>query len=135
MNKLLVEDWAVVLGDAAHSAFPGTGEGINSALEDCFVLNTSLASGKPLVEALRDFNETRLPDANALSDMAYSTAMPSFKTSLQLIFLSTFKRFVGPSKDDMLFGTDSGVIKRYSDVAKHWKQQTSWLGGPNVPAF
>lgn len=139
VSQLFVEDWAVLLGDAAHSAFPGTGEGINSALEDCFVLQTSLekadSSGKSLVEALHDFNETRLPDANALSDMAYSTANPSFKSSLQLVFLSTFKRFLGPSKEDMLFGTDSNVIKRYSDVAKHWKEQTSWLGGPNVPSF
>lgn len=75
----------------------------------------------------------RLPDANALSDMAYSTSNPTFKSSFQMLCLSAFKRFTGPSKEDLLFGTDSREIKRYSEVAKIWQNQTSWLGGPNIP--
>jgi len=37
-NRMHSGEWLVLLGDAAHSVLPPTGEGINSALEDAMVL-------------------------------------------------------------------------------------------------
>jgi len=133
VSKLVIDKWAVLLGDAAHSAFPATGEGINSALEDCSVLNQSLQSGSDLGECLETFEKNRLEDANALSDIAYGAVMQNFKSGFQMIFLSLFKKFVGPSKEDYLFGTISKNTKRYSEIVNIWKQQTALIGGPNIP--
>jgi kynurenine 3-monooxygenase len=36
-NRVHVGEWLVLLGDAAHSVLPPTGEGINSGLEDAMV--------------------------------------------------------------------------------------------------
>jgi 2-polyprenyl-6-methoxyphenol hydroxylase-like FAD-dependent oxidoreductase len=138
VSKLVIDSWAILLGDAAHSAMPATGEGINSALEDCLVLQTCLKDSKinnNLNDCLIEFEKMRLEDVNALSDMAYSVAKPKFKNTFQMMALSFLKKLniTGPTKEDMLFGTDSSVILKYSDVSKHWKEQTKYLGGPNVP--
>jgi hypothetical protein len=77
----------------------------------------------------------RLEDVNALSDMAYSNARPKFKSSFQMLALSFLKKFKcsGPSKEDLLFGVNSNIILKYSEIWKHWKQQTKYIGGPNIP--
>ncbi|CAF0956249.1 unnamed protein product [Brachionus calyciflorus] len=133
VSKLIVGNWAVLLGDAAHSAYPATGEGINSACEDCMVLQKSFEKSSNLEEGLEIFNRDRIEDANALSDMAYALTRPTFKGGLQMIMLGIFKRFIGPSKEDLLFGKESSVTKRYSEIVEYWKRQTNWLGGPNLP--
>lgn len=133
VSKLVIGDWAVLLGDAAHSAFPATGEGINSAVEDCMILQKSLEKTSSLEEGLRLFNTERIADANALSDLAYAATRPTFIGSIQMIMLGIFKKFTGPSKEDLLFGKESAFTKRYSEIVEHWKQQTNWLGGPNFP--
>jgi kynurenine 3-monooxygenase len=46
VSKIGAAYWAALIGDAAHSPIPATGEGINSALEDCSVLQDCLGSGK-----------------------------------------------------------------------------------------
>ena len=76
---------------------------MNSALDDCRVLQTCLVKEISAKEALQEFERERLKDVNALSDIAYSVALPDFKTSFQLIFLSTFKRFLSsPTKEDLM---------------------------------
>ena len=137
VSKLVVDNWAVLLGDAAHSTIPATGEGINSALEDCIVLQASLENNKNLDDSLADYQKCRLQDVNALSDIAYSNARPNFKSGLQMITLNFLKKLkiVGPSKEDLLFGTSSSVIQKYTDIYNVWKQQTKYLGGPNIPTI
>ena len=134
VSKLVIDKWAVLIGDSAHSAFPATGEGINSALEDGSILQKCLQSNtNNLEESLVEFEKSRLEDANALSDMAYGAVNQNFKGSIQMIFLGLFKRFIGPSKEELLFGKSSNIIQKYSDVVKIWKHQTRCLGGPNIP--
>jgi hypothetical protein len=65
--------------------------------------------------------------------MAYSAINGNFKSAIQMIFLGVFKRCMGPSKEDMLFGKQSSTISRYTDAVKVWKNQTRFLGGPNIP--
>jgi kynurenine 3-monooxygenase len=42
VSALQMDEWVVLVGDAAHSVLPPTGEGINSGLEDCEVLTDAL---------------------------------------------------------------------------------------------
>ena len=39
VNRLNEGEFVCILGDAAHSVLPPTGEGINSGLEDCMILS------------------------------------------------------------------------------------------------
>ena len=133
VSQLVIDKWAVLIGDSAHSAYPATGEGINSAIEDAYILQECLKSNEHLEDALNEFDNVRLEDANALSDMAYGTVNPTFKGGIQMMFLGCFKRCLGPSKEDLLFGKSSQIIQKYSDVVKIWKHQTRFLGGPNIP--
>lgn len=106
---------------------------LSSALEDGYVLQTCLESNGSLEDGLVMFESKRLADANALSDMAYGAINPSFKSAVQMIFLGLFKRCLGPSKEDILFGRQSTTISRYTEAVKLWRRQTRFLGGPNIP--
>ena len=77
-----------------------TGEGINSALEDTFVLQKSLQSNKNLSDSLIDYEKNRIEDVNALSDIAYDPARRNFKSIFQSMTLNVLKKLniVGPSK-------------------------------------
>jgi kynurenine 3-monooxygenase len=135
INKLLIDNWALILGDAAHSTFPGTGEGINSALEDCYILQKKLRLNPNILTSLIEYEKERLTDVNALSDIAYSVARSDFRTGFQLFTMSALRKFnlMGPSKEDLMYGKYSNEIKKYSDIYKTWLDQTKWLGGANLP--
>ena len=133
VSKLVVDKWAVLIGDAAHSPFPATGEGINSALEDCAVLQTSLETSGYVSDCLLDFEKNRLDDVRALSDIAYSTVRPNLASRIQTVLLRPLSKRLGPTKEDLMFGKMSENTKRYSDCVKIWKRQAKYLGGANVP--
>lgn len=102
-------------------------------MEDGSILQKSLETAETLEDGLVGFEKERLADANALSDMAYGAINQNFKSSVQMIFLGLFKSIVGPTKEDLLFGKQSVTISRYSEAVELWKQQTRYLGGPNIP--
>jgi kynurenine 3-monooxygenase len=135
VNKLVIDDWAVLLGDAAHSAIPATGEGINSAVEDCSILNEILLKNKSIPETLNEFQRVRLEDVNALSNYAYSATKMGIKDAFQGIVLSFFKRIklIDGVKDDFLFGKKSNEVQRYSEIMKLHERQTKFIGGPSFP--
>lgn len=135
VSKLVVDNWAVLIGDAAHSPIPASGEGINSALEDCCVLQDCMINAKSIEECLVAFENKRLEDVHALTAIAYSAAFGGFKNAFQMSVLSMLKKIglVGPSKEDLLFGKDSANVKRYSEAFKIWKEQTALLFGPTLP--
>jgi kynurenine 3-monooxygenase len=57
----------LLLGDAAHCFPPDLGQGVNSALEDVFVLNQVLAENQDnLTRSLPDYDAVRSPDVEAL---------------------------------------------------------------------
>lgn len=62
-------EWLALLGDAAHSVIPPTGEGVNSGLEDALVLAHHL--GSESATPLADYNAERMPDLRALGDYAW----------------------------------------------------------------
>lgn len=67
--RVTVDEWLVLLGDAAHSVIPPTGEGVNSGLEDAALLAEHLASGS--ATPLADYNAARMPDLDALGEYAW----------------------------------------------------------------
>ncbi len=60
---------AVLIGDAAHAIVPFHGQGMNCAFEDCVELDTLLQQHEFSV-ACELFQQQRLPNANAIADMA-----------------------------------------------------------------
>lgn len=56
-----------LLGDAAHPTMPNLAQGANMAIEDGFVLARHLTSGAAPEDALRGYNEERLPRTTSIT--------------------------------------------------------------------
>lgn len=66
-----VKNKTLLIGDASHAIVPFYGQGMNSGFEDCQVLNALLeAHNDNWEEVLPAFQESRKPDADAISDLA-----------------------------------------------------------------
>ena len=65
MNKTML------IGDAAHGVVPFYGQGMNAGFEDCRILNDLLTQyDDDWNSALPEFQRTRKPDADAISELA-----------------------------------------------------------------
>ncbi len=65
------EDKFSLIGDAAHAMVPFFGQGMNCGFEDCLVLNQLWEAHQGnWTEILPKFQESRKPDADAISDLA-----------------------------------------------------------------
>ncbi|KAK9808636.1 hypothetical protein WJX72_000965 [[Myrmecia] bisecta] len=61
-----------LVGDAAHAVTSAMGQGCNTALETCRVLNDTLVRHNDDIDAaLPEFSSSRVPDAHALQDLEY----------------------------------------------------------------
>ncbi len=69
----------VLLGDAAHTMTPVTGQGCNSGLEDAHILAGILSKATDIDEALPQYNAARLPDIRALVRLNEILAFGRFK--------------------------------------------------------
>jgi len=66
-----VNDFALLLGDAAHAIVPFHGQGMNCAFEDCLELDRCLSDANgDWAQAFAMTEERRQPNANAIADMA-----------------------------------------------------------------
>jgi len=146
VSELVVDDWAVLIGDAAHSTYPATGEGVNASLEDAYVLNQVLMgsgdSDLSLPNILSTYQDRRFADTHALSTIAYSVVRPSKKELLQKVALKASCGLLSGSKElgtdpiqELLFGPSSATtITPYSEIVNEWDKQLKWLGGaPRIP--
>ncbi len=65
-----------LLGDASHAIVPFYGQGMNSGFEDCRVLNKLIKKHEQMPEGLdwnqvlEEFSTLRVPDADAIADLA-----------------------------------------------------------------
>ncbi|RFC54235.1 FAD-dependent oxidoreductase [Brumimicrobium aurantiacum] len=65
------EDKVLLLGDASHAVVPFYGQGLNSGLEDCSVFFEMYEKYNGNVkEFFEAFSEQRVPDGNAIADLA-----------------------------------------------------------------
>lgn len=65
-----VRDQCVLIGDAAHAILPFHGQGMNCAFEDCSALVAALERAPSIAHAFTAFERERIPQANAIADMA-----------------------------------------------------------------
>eukprot|EP00731_Ephydatia_muelleri_P003317 Em0001g3317a len=133
VNRLNHGESVVLLGDAAHSAIPPTGEGFNSGAEDCEVLLNTLSEvgleGRPFAE----YNKNRLPDVHALGTLAvylnYSSFLapaPEKAARLAASIFTTVLKNCGVYKaiySDYTFGTLSDPPLPYRTIVSRWKWQ------------
>jgi len=123
-NRLHYQEWILLLGDAAHSVLPPTGEGLNSGLEDAAVLvhDCILAN---LDTAFATYDAKRLPDIRALLDYAtYLNADPWFagERIARLSFLIA-ESYANPSIADYLFGPLAAQRKPYGEFLRAWSRK------------
>ncbi|MGI5282887.1 FAD-dependent oxidoreductase [Nonomuraea polychroma] len=60
----------VLIGDAAHAVYPFYGQGMNSALEDCTVLDRCLADAADPAAAFAAFESARRPHTDVLDELS-----------------------------------------------------------------
>jgi kynurenine 3-monooxygenase len=60
----------LLLGDAAHAIVPFHGQGMNAAFEDCSILETLLDSEEDWPSLFAAFSRERMPNAEAIAQMA-----------------------------------------------------------------
>lgn len=134
-NRLAFDEWCVLIGDAAHSVIPPTGEGVNSGLEDAYVLTRHLDSETPFA----DFETARLPDLQALNHYARGlrdnvkdpTWARSVANTTVRIVDSVAQRLGLPhaSVEDRLFGPNAQG-EPYRDVLSPWIRQRQRIFSP-----
>ncbi|HEX5542763.1 MAG TPA: NAD(P)/FAD-dependent oxidoreductase [Micromonospora sp.] len=63
-------DRVVLLGDACHGVYPFYGQGMNSAFEDCLVLDQCLDRHPARADALAAYQAARKPHTDVLADLS-----------------------------------------------------------------
>jgi kynurenine 3-monooxygenase len=69
-RRWAVDDRLLLIGDAAHAITPFHGQGMNCAFEDCRELDQLLHDRQHWSDAFAAFEQSRLPNTNAIADMA-----------------------------------------------------------------
>lgn len=64
------EDRLLLIGDAAHAITPFHGQGMNCCFEDCRELDALLSGSDDWARSFREFETSRLPNTEAIADMA-----------------------------------------------------------------
>lgn len=64
------DDHFCLIGDAAHAIVPFFGQGMNAGFEDCSVLNSLIDKSDNWTAILKEFEQSRKPDADAIADLA-----------------------------------------------------------------
>ena len=63
-------DQVALMGDAAHAIVPFYGQGMNSGMEDCTVLDELLESGAEWAEVMNAYTRKRKPAGDAILELA-----------------------------------------------------------------
>lgn len=130
-------EWLILIGDAAHSVIPPTGEGVNSGLEDAHLLADHLASGS--LTPFADFNAARMRDLEALGEYAWhlmenvkstDPARRAANVAMRVVGVLGKPFGVGAGRvDDQLFGPASDRTP-YHEIFAPWIAQRDRLFPP-----
>lgn len=128
--RLQFDEWVLLVGDAAHSVLPPTGEGVNSGLEDCFLLTEHAATGSATWFAA--YEAQRLPDLQALGEYAWTLRDNIRSTDPARSGANVILRIVDTTAaalhlphaqvESRLFGPDSGLTP-YREAIGPWIRQ------------
>lgn len=132
-SRWIYEDSVALLGDAAHAIVPFFGQGMNSGFEDCTYLLELMDSEKSWGVILNKFNQNRIPNANAIADMAIENwiemsekvADPKFLLRKKVESLLE-KKFPGLFKSR--YGMVTYTLMPYSIIQKAGLIQNELLG-------
>lgn len=70
-SKWFYEDWIVLIGDASHTVTPFYGQGMNTALEGCWVLADCIKRNENnLQEAFKEYQTLRKKHTDILADLS-----------------------------------------------------------------
>lgn len=70
-NPWNYEDKVLLMGDAAHAIVPFYGQGMNSGFEDTAVFSEMYdEQSENMLQLFEDYSDQRVPDANAIADLA-----------------------------------------------------------------
>lgn len=141
VNKLNHGEWLLLMGDAAHSVLPATGEGINSGLEDTSVfyelLKKKIEEKGDLSTVFEDYNAARFPDTAALTQLAKylnetAESHSSFENASRLGFRiveSILKKrgTYAKSHEDYCFGPEARERIPYRIPLGEWMRRKSVL--------
>ncbi|GAB3623628.1 hypothetical protein GCM10027418_17110 [Mariniluteicoccus endophyticus] len=126
--RLAFDEWLLLIGDAAHSVLPPTGEGVNSGLEDCLVL--AERAGSPTWFA--DYEAVRLPDLEALGEYAWTlrenlrSTDPARRTATTILrigdAMAAAAHLPSAQVEARLFGPDAGRTP-YREAIGPWLRQ------------
>lgn len=127
-SKLQVDEWALFMGDAAHGVLPPAGEGINSGLEDTYVLYK--LARETTDHLFSRYEENRTPDIQLLGEYAdylnQDLGRSSNNSSARMLFRIGLSIF-GKSPEARLFGVKA-VGEPYRDILGDWKRSKDrWL--------
>jgi kynurenine 3-monooxygenase len=140
-------EWIVLLGDAAHSVLPPTGEGINSGLEDTEVLIDALllavgitpnaaASAAPAAALTATtpwfarYNSARLHDLQGLGKLAHylneqnNATGAQFAAGLGFTICQSILKNMGVfswTYEDLTFGPRAVERKPYGEIISVWE--------------
>ncbi|ETW07245.1 hypothetical protein H310_01809 [Aphanomyces invadans] len=135
-TKFDVHEWVVLLGDAAHSVLPPTGEGINSGLEDTLVLAS--CTGGTCDAPFAAYTKARLPDISSILVYAnHLNASPSFagERVARLVFMlaeSSSNESIGQS----LFGPLGIHHWPYKAIVDKWaRRRLFWLNAARLVTY
>lgn len=127
-NRFNQEEWIVLVGDAAHSVIPPTGEGINSGLEDVLLLAQLMKSGSA-ENAFQTYSDARFSDIKALVTYAkYLNLEARFpgEGGARLMFM-IFEGMYCDSISKQLFGPDAAKRLPYGEIVGRWSRRKRWI--------
>lgn len=124
----------VLLGDSAHAMVPFYGQGMNCAFEDCVVFFELLdkMGFDDLPNLLNKYSEVRVPDAQAICDLAYNNyeEMRYLVTTRKYKFrkqLDNFLNTIFPTLWIPLYSMVTFSRLRYSEVVKKRNYQDKFV--------
>lgn len=128
-NPWNYKDQIVLIGDAAHAMVPFYGQGMNCGFEDCTVFQDLYDAHNGNWNGLLDeFSKQRVPDGNAIIDLALDnyiemrdlTGDPNFllRKKIEAKFAKTY-----PDKWLPLYSQVTFSNTRYSDAYRNGKKQ------------
>lgn len=125
-------DWALLMGDAAHAIVPFYGQGMNACFEDVFVFAHLMGSIDDWGALIRTFYNRRKPDTDSIADLALANFVemrskvvdPRF---LQKKRIETALHEMFPDRWIPLYSMVTFSTIPYSEAAERARQQDNLL--------
>lgn len=137
-NPWVFDNKVALIGDAAHAIVPFYGQGMNAGFEDCHILNTIIdeyteAGITEWDTVLQQYQHARIPDANAIADLALRNfiEMRDLVADPQFLFRKKVEKYLHekhPEQYTPLYDMISFSYVRYSEALRIAQKQDEMFG-------